>query len=196
MIRSFKHRGLKRLYERDDRSGIRPDLRHAVEDILARLDEAETLQAMNLPGYRLHPLKGHFREFWSVTIRANWRIIFRFQSGDAFDVELIDYHYGGNTLPMKNPPHPGRSIRNACLEPLGLSITEGAEVLGVTRQTLNNVVNGKSGISPEMAIRLSKAFGSTPETWLRMQLAYDLAQARKEEGKIKVRRQRLEQVPA
>jgi addiction module HigA family antidote len=92
-------------------------------------------------------------------------------------------------MPMKNPPHPGRSIRNACLEPLGLSITEGAGVLGVTRQTLNNVVNGKSGISPEMAIRLSKAFGSTPETWLRMQLAYDLAQARKSESKIKVRRQ-------
>jgi antitoxin HigA-1 len=99
-------------------------------------------------------------------------------------------------MPMKNPPHPGRSIRNACLEPLGLSITEGAAVLGVTRQTLNNVVNGKSGISPVMAIRLSKAFGSTPETWLRMQLAYDLAQARKEEGKIKVRRQRLVEVPA
>ena len=86
---------------------------------------------------------------------------------------------------MKNPAHPGRVVRSACLEPLGLSVTEGAEVLGVTRQTLNNVVNGKSGISPEMAIRLSKAFGSTPETWLRMQLAYDLAQARKDESKIK-----------
>jgi addiction module HigA family antidote len=92
-------------------------------------------------------------------------------------------------MPMKNPPHPGRSIRNACLEPLGLSVTEGAKVLGVTRQTLNNVIHGKSGISPLMAIRLSKAFGSTPETWLRMQLAYDLAQARKDESKIKVRRQ-------
>jgi addiction module HigA family antidote len=91
-------------------------------------------------------------------------------------------------MPMKNPPHPGRSIRNACLEPLGLSVTEGAEALGVSRQTLNNVIHGKSGISPEMAIRLSKAFGSTPETWLRMQLAYDLAQARKNESKIKVRR--------
>ncbi|MGO9864735.1 MAG: HigA family addiction module antitoxin [Terriglobales bacterium] len=91
-------------------------------------------------------------------------------------------------MPMKNPPHPGRSIRTACLEPLGLTVTDGAEALGVTRQTLNNVVNGKSGISPEMAIRLSKAFGSTPETWLRMQLAYDLAQARKDESKIKVRR--------
>jgi addiction module HigA family antidote len=94
-------------------------------------------------------------------------------------------------MPMKNPPHPGRSIRTACLEPLGLSVTEGAEALGVTRQTLNNVINGKSGISPQMAIRLSKAFGSTPETWLRMQLAYDLAQARKDENKIRVRRQHL-----
>ncbi|MGB6690914.1 MAG: HigA family addiction module antitoxin [Terracidiphilus sp.] len=91
---------------------------------------------------------------------------------------------------MKNPPHPGRSIRNACLDPLGMTLTGGAKVLGVTRQALNNVINGKSGISPEMAIRLCKAFGSTPETWLRMQLAYDLAQARKNEGKIKVRTMR------
>src|ERR1019366_9350347 len=77
-------------------------------------------------------------------------------------------------MQMKTPPHPGRSIRNACLEPLGLSVTDGAKLLGVTRQALNNVINGKSGISPEMAIRLTKAFGSTPETWLQMQLAYDI----------------------
>jgi len=96
-------------------------------------------------------------------------------------------------MPMKKPPHPGRSIRTACLEPLGLSVVEGAKVLGVTRQTLNNVINGKSGISPEMAIRLSKAFGSTAETWLRMQVAYDLAAARKDETKIKVYRQHVPQ---
>ena len=96
-------------------------------------------------------------------------------------------------MPMKNPVHPGRIVRHDCLEPLGLSVTEGARVLGVTRQALNNVVNGKSGISPEMAIRLSKAFGSTAETWLRMQLAYDLAQARKDEGKIRVQRQHGQQ---
>ncbi len=92
MIRSIKHRGLKRLYERGDRSGIRPDLRDTVEDILARLDESDAPQALNLPGYRLHPLKGDLEGFWSVTVRANWRIIFRFQGADAFDVELIDYH--------------------------------------------------------------------------------------------------------
>ena len=94
-------------------------------------------------------------------------------------------------MPMKNPPHPGGSIRRACLEPLGLSVTDGAKTLGVTRQTLTKIINGKSSISPEMAIRLSKAFGSTPETWLRMQLAYDLAAARKNESKINVRRQRV-----
>src|ERR1700686_3578620 len=94
-------------------------------------------------------------------------------------------------MPMKNPVHPGSVVRHDCLEPLGLSVTAGAKALGVSRQALNNVVNGRSGISPEMAIRLSKAFGSTPETWLRMQLAYDLAAARKGESKIKVRRQRV-----
>ena len=94
-------------------------------------------------------------------------------------------------MPMKNPVHPGQIVRHDCLEALGLSVTEGAKVLSVTRQALNNVVNGKSGISPEMAIRLSKAFGSTPETWLRMQLAYDLAAARRVESKIKVRRQHV-----
>jgi addiction module HigA family antidote len=92
-------------------------------------------------------------------------------------------------MPMKNPVHPGQIVRHDCIAPLGLTITAAAKVLGVTRQALNNVVTGKSGISPEMAIRISKAFGSTPETWLRMQLAYDLAQARKDESKIKVRRQ-------
>ena len=92
MIRNFKHRGLKRLFERGDRSGIRPDLAEDVEDILGRLDQATKPQALDLPGYRLHPLKGELRGFWSVTVRANWRIIFRFEGEDAFDVELIDYH--------------------------------------------------------------------------------------------------------
>lgn len=92
MIRSFKHRGLRRLYERDDRSGIRRDLLSRVENILARLDVATTPQALNLPGYRLHSLKGDLKGFWSITVSANWRIVFRFDGDDAIDVELIDYH--------------------------------------------------------------------------------------------------------
>ena len=89
---------------------------------------------------------------------------------------------------MKNPPHPGRIVRQECIEPLGLTVTEAAERLGVTRQALNNLVNEKAGISPEMAIRLSRAFGSSPEVWLGMQMEYDLAQAEKNAGKIKVNR--------
>lgn len=89
---------------------------------------------------------------------------------------------------MKNPPHPGLSVRHDCLEPLGLSITEGAKVLGVTRQALNNLASGRAAISAEMAIRLEKAFGGGAETWLRIQVTHDLAQAEKRAGKIKVRR--------
>jgi len=89
---------------------------------------------------------------------------------------------------MKNPPHPGLSVRHDCLEPLGLSVAEGAKALGITRQAMNNLVSGKAGISAEMAIRLDKAFGGGAETWLRMQAAYDSAQVEKRAGKIKVRR--------
>lgn len=89
---------------------------------------------------------------------------------------------------MKNPPHPGEHVRRDCLEPLGLTVTEAAKRLGVTRQTLNNLVTGKAGISPEMAIRLSKAFGGSAEVWLSMQMQYDLAQAMKREGDIQVAR--------
>lgn len=91
-------------------------------------------------------------------------------------------------MSMLIPPHPGRIVRQECLEALGLSVTEAAKVLDVTRQTLNNLVNEKAAISPEMAIRLEKAFGSTADTWLRMQAAYDLAQARKTADQIHVQR--------
>lgn len=89
---------------------------------------------------------------------------------------------------MKNPPHPGLSVRHDCIEPLDLTITGAARALGVTRQALNNLVNCKAAISPEMAIRLDKAFGGGADTWLRLQAAYDLAQAEKHPSKIKVQR--------
>ena len=91
-------------------------------------------------------------------------------------------------MPMKNPPHPGLSVRHNCLEPLGLSVTEAAKKLGVSRKQLSDVVNGHSGISPEMAIRLDKAFGGGAETWFRLQAAFDLAQAMRHADQIKVDR--------
>ena len=91
-------------------------------------------------------------------------------------------------MPMKKPPHPGRSIKDACLAPLDLTVTEGAAVLGVARHTLSRVINGQAGISPDMAIRLEKAFSGSADTWLHMQVAYDLSQARLYEDQIDVQR--------
>ncbi len=91
-------------------------------------------------------------------------------------------------MPMKNPPHPGRIVRQECLDPLGLSVTDGAKALGVSRNALSELVNERRGISPEMAIRLAKAFGSSAEIWAGLQLDYDMAQAMKHADRIKVRR--------
>ena len=91
-------------------------------------------------------------------------------------------------MPMANPCHPGEIVKYECLEPLGLTVTKAANGLGVTRQALSNVINGRAGVSVDMAIRFSKAFGSTPDMWLRLQMAYDLWQARDRVKEIKVER--------
>lgn len=92
MICSFRHRGLKRLYERADRSRVRADQADRLAIALADLDDARRPSDLDLPGYRLHPLKGDLKLFWSVSISGNWRIVFRFDDGDVYDVDLVDYH--------------------------------------------------------------------------------------------------------
>jgi proteic killer suppression protein len=92
LIRSIRHRGLRRLYEADDRRGVLGEHVERLRDILARLDAAASVAEMNLPGFRLHPLRGELEGFWVVTVRANWRVIFRFSGHDALDVDYVDYH--------------------------------------------------------------------------------------------------------
>ncbi len=92
MIRSFRHRGLRRLFEQGDPTRIRPDLVEKVENILSVLDSAGGPHDVGLPGFRLHPLKGDLRGYWAVTVRANWRIIFRFEDENVVDVDFVDYH--------------------------------------------------------------------------------------------------------
>ena len=92
MIRKFRHRGLERLYSRGERSGLNPSFVDKVARILARLDHAMLPRDMDLPGYRLHPLKGKLDGFWSVSVSGNWRIIFRFEKSSVTDVDLVDYH--------------------------------------------------------------------------------------------------------
>ncbi|HZV20245.1 MAG TPA: type II toxin-antitoxin system RelE/ParE family toxin [Hyphomicrobiales bacterium] len=92
MIASFRHKGLKRLYEKGDRKGVNAQHVERVENILGLLAAAARIEDMNLPTFRLHPLTGDRKGFWAVTVRANWRIVFRFEDGNAFDVDLMDYH--------------------------------------------------------------------------------------------------------
>jgi proteic killer suppression protein len=92
MIVGFKHKGLKRLYERGERQGVGASMLARVEEILAILDAAESIEEMDIPGYRLHPLTGNLKGFWSIRVTGNWRMIFRFEQGEASDIDLIDYH--------------------------------------------------------------------------------------------------------
>ena len=92
MILSIRHKGLKRLYDEDDPRGVIAEHGVKLRDILARLDAARAVTDMDLPGFRLHPLKGAMKGFWAVTVRANWRVIFRFAEHDAMDVDYLDYH--------------------------------------------------------------------------------------------------------
>ena len=92
MIQSFRHKGLRRLYESDDHRGLRADQADRLRRILARLDAASAATDMDLPGYRLHPLKGDLSGFHSVTVSGNWRVVFRFENGHATQVDLVDYH--------------------------------------------------------------------------------------------------------
>jgi toxin HigB-1 len=92
MIKRFQHKGLKRLYEEDDRRGLNTEHVEKLRRILAQLKSSSKPEDMDLPGFRLHPLKGDLTGFWSVTVRANWRVIFRFDESDVTDVDLIDYH--------------------------------------------------------------------------------------------------------
>jgi proteic killer suppression protein len=92
VIKSFRHKGLRTLFESGNARGVKADQVARIEEILSLLSVAESVQAFSLPSLRLHPLKGEFKGFWSVTVSANWRIIFRFDGGDCYDVDLVDYH--------------------------------------------------------------------------------------------------------
>ena len=92
MIESFKHKGLKKFYEEDDSRKLPPEMVERIRDILTALDAALAVEELNRPSFRLHPLKGALKGNWAVTVRANWRIIFRFANGAATDVDFIDYH--------------------------------------------------------------------------------------------------------
>ena len=177
MIGTIRHKGLKRLFEQDDPSGVNPGHVGKLRNILATLHAAPTVAHMDVPGFRLYPLKGASIRAANVRERspAIGPVISR-------QTPTAKRH---QPMTMKNPPHPGLVVLQECIEPSGLTITRAAEALGVTRNTLSELTNGKRGISPEMAVRLSKVFGGAAEGWLVQQAQYDLAQVRRDRLKLK-----------
>lgn len=184
MIRTIRHKGLERLFEQDDPSGVNPEHAGKLRNILATLHAARTVDHMDLPGFRLHPLQGAFKGFWAVTVRATggW---FSVLTAARRTLIMSIATERKQPMTMKNPPHPGLVVLQECVVPSGLTITQAAEALGVTRNMLSELVNGKRGISPEMAVRLSKVFGGSDESWLVQQAQYDLAQVRRDRIKLK-----------
>ena len=187
MIKSFRHRGLRKLYEDGETRCLQADEVGKIRRILSYLEAAEIPQALHLPGYRFQQLKSEYRGFYSVTVTGNNSMIFRFVDGHAVDVDDADDHEGEYNM-MHDPSHPGEVIKHDCIEASHLTVTDAADGLGVSRKALSELINCTSGVSPDMAIRLEKAGWGTAETWLRMQMQFDLWQARKKAGKLKVKR--------
>jgi addiction module HigA family antidote len=179
MIESIQHKGLKLLWEKNNTSKLPSVQIFKIRMILNLLDNAVDVKDMDFPGSDLHSLKGNLAGFWAVKVNGNYRVMFRFENENAFDV---DYMLKRGMAPV----HPGVMLKGLYLEPMEITITQAASKLGVARKTLSQLVNGHMGVSAEMAIRLSKALNTTPQLWMNMQQGYDLWIAEKKAVDIKV----------
>jgi addiction module HigA family antidote len=161
--------------------------------VLAFLDgmqDPEKLRA--LAAWKVHTLTGDRKGTWSFSVTRNRRLTLRIDTveREIYDVNLEDYtrKKGASSMPMKNPPHPGDFIRTEIIKPAGLSVTAAASALQVSRPALSSLLNGKADLSGDMALRIEKAFGVKMDTLMRMQGSYDIAQTRKREKHIHVKR--------
>jgi len=179
MIKSFKHKGLETFFYIGSQENIERENISRLERVLDRLHAAHRPNDMWYPGSNLQAIPGDERERYAVEVSEERRIFFAFAKGHAFDVDYVDLppRRKGMTEMKRRPIHPGKIIREDYLKPLGLTITHLAETIGVSRKTLSKIVNGKGSVSPDMALRLSRAFGTSPEFWLNLQKHYDLWQA-------------------
>jgi antitoxin HigA-1 len=174
MIESFRHKGLERLFREDNRKGLPQDMIARIRDMLVAIDHAAVIDDLALPTFLGGDCSCQLAN--RLQFRERFRIRSRFRRLSLKET---------SAMPMKNPPHPGSLVKGE-LDELGVSVAEAAVALGVTRQQLYRVIRGENAISPDMALRLEKAIGSTADFWLRLQMGYDLAQARMREPAVKV----------
>jgi addiction module HigA family antidote len=198
VIKTFADRRTQELYATGKTKRFPPDVAKRASRKLEYLDLAAGLDDLKVPpGNRLHALEGDRKGQYSISVNDQWRICFRFVDGDAYDVEICDYHWEAepamsiaNTTGInRRPTHPGEMLREDFLPDYGLSVAGLAEAVGVSRQSINELLRERRAISPDMALRLARLFGNSAEFWLNAQRAIDLwdaAQAiRKDVARIK-----------
>jgi antitoxin HigA-1 len=185
MITSWRHKGLKLFYETGRTTQIQAKHANKLHDILQALDFATAPEQMNFPGLWFHKLKGKLKDFYSVKVSGNWRVIFGFEGKNYFS--WLHWLSLGDREMIHKPKHPGRMVKSLCLDALGLSVTEAAKALKVSRPTLSKLVNGRIGISTEMAVRLAIVFNTSEEFWINLQTGYDLWLAQKHRKKLNLK---------
>jgi proteic killer suppression protein len=183
-IKSFLHKGIQDFFETGGKAGIRPDHAKRLQRQLFSLNQSGTPEDMRFPGWNPYPLSHDLAGHRAVTVNGNWWLTFAFAGEDAILVDYQDYHQRRFTMTqMFNPPHPAEVIREDVLPSLGLTVTEAAKQLGVSRAALSRILNERAGISAEMAIRLTAWLktpdggGPSAESFLLGQARYDLWQA-------------------
>ena len=175
MIRTYRDRDTERLAGRQRVKKWSPDLSKAALRKLRMLDAAEELADLRVPpGNRLERLKGDRAGQYSIRINDQWRVCFRFEGGNAYDVELVDYHEEVKRMTKLPPVHPGEVLLEEFLAPVGLSQYRLAKDISVPPRRINEIVHGKRAVTADTALRLARYFGTTPRFWLNLQGQYDL----------------------
>ena len=187
MIKSFTDKRTQELYSKGTSKKFPADVASRAARKLEYVNLAEQLEDLKVPpGNRLHPLSGNRQGQYAISINDQWRICFRFEDGDAYEVEVkvMNMAIPNTTGMQRKPTHPGEMLREDFLPDYDLTVAGLAESLGVSRQSVNELLRERRAVSPEMALRLARLFGNSPEFWLNAQRAVDLwtvAQSVKEE---------------
>ena len=184
MIKSIRHKGLKRLFEQDDPSGVNPEHPGKLRNIHATLYAAPTVAHMELQGFGYILLKARGEASGlSPYVRTGVWFFALMMARRKLILSITTERK--QLMTMKNPPHPSAIVLEECIQPMGLTITDAAQALGVTRKTLSELVNGMRGMSLDMAVRLAQVFGGTEQGWLVQQAQYDLAHVQRDGLKLK-----------
>ena len=175
MLKSFACRETEQLFHRKSSRRVPRDVQPRAFMRLMQIDAAVGIEDLRLPpSNRLEPLKGKRKGQWSIRINDQWRVCFRFEQGEAFDVEIADYHYTEVTMTKKLAPvHPGGFLEEL-LQQCSVSQAQLARAIGVSAMRVSHLVKGKRPVTAEMALRLARFFGQSPQYWLNLQSRYDL----------------------